>query len=391
MISINEAFKIVMNECRETGVEIIPFMESAGRILAEDIQSDVDMPPFNRASVDGYACRKAEIKSELKVIETIRAGKVPVHKPVSGQCSRIMTGAIVPDGYDMVFPVEDSEEITGGMVRFTGKLIKTNISWKAEDIKTGDTVLKKYKLINPQDIAVLASAGRTMITVSGKPKVAVISTGDEIVEPQIKPLLSQIRNSNAYQLLAQCARAGADANYYGIAPDDEEITFRLIEKAVSESDIVILTGGVSMGDFDFVPSVLKRAGFKLLFDQVNVQPGKPTTFGVHSGSVVFGLPGNPVSSFIQFETLVRPFISRMMKYEWEPQVRSLPMAGKYERRSSTRHGWIPVRVTPENLAEAIDYHGSAHITAFPYCDGIIGIVPGKNIIKKGEIVSVRQI
>jgi molybdopterin molybdotransferase len=391
MISIGEAFKIVMNECHETGVESIPFMESAGRILAEDIRSDVDMPPFNRSAVDGFACKKEDIFSDLEVIEMIRAGKVPVKKPGKGECSKIMTGAIVPDGCDMVFPVEDSLEIPGGKVKFSGKLIKTNISWKAEDIRSGDIVLRKYKLINPQDIAVLASVGKTMVNVSMRPKVAVISTGDELVEPHEKPHLSQIRNSNAYQLIAQCARAGARASYFGIAPDEEERTFGIIEKAVSESDIVILSGGVSMGDFDFVPAVLKRAGFRLLFDQVNVQPGKPTTFGVHPSSVVFGLPGNPVSSFIQFETLVRPFICRMMNFDWQPVVRTLPMAGKYERRSSSRYGWIPVRISPENFIEIIDYHGSAHITAFPYCDGIIGIEPGKSVIEKGDIVSVRQI
>lgn len=391
MISIGEAYKIVMDECRETGFEIIPFMESAGRILAEDIQSDVDMPPFNRAAVDGYACRKSDLSSDLQVVETVRAGKVPVHKPEAGQCTKIMTGAIVPEGCDMVFPVEDSEEIQGGRVRFTGKMIKINISWKAEDIKSGDPVLKKYKLINPQDIAVLASVGKTLVKVSRKPKVAVISTGDELVEPQEKPLLSQIRNSNAYQLLAQCGRAGADATYFGIAPDDEEITFGIIEKGVSESDIVILTGGVSMGDFDFVPSILKRAGFSLLFDQVNVQPGKPITFGVNPKAVVFGLPGNPVSSFIQFETLVRPFINRMMNYDWQPAIRPLPMADRYERKFASRHGWIPARITPDNKVEVIDYHGSAHITALPYCDGIIAIEPGKSVIEKGEIVSVRQI
>jgi molybdopterin molybdotransferase len=391
MISFEEAFRIVMSECRETGAETIPFMDSAGRILAEDIISDVDMPPFNRAAVDGYACKREDITSDLEVVEIIRAGKVPLHKPGNGKCSKIMTGAIVPDSCDMVFPVEDSFELPGGKVRYTGKQIKVNISWKAEDVSTGETVLKKFKFVNPQDIAVLASVGRTMVTVSRKPKVAVISTGDELVEPEKKPLLSQIRNSNAFQLLAQGRRAGADPEYYGIAPDDEEITYRIIEKAIAGSDIVILTGGVSMGDFDFVPSVLKRAGVKLLFDQVNVQPGKPTTFGVHSKSVVFGLPGNPVSSFIQFETLVRPFINKMMNFDWRPVIRSMPLADRYERKSSARYGWIPVRITTGNLAEIIDYHGSAHITAFPYADGITGIETGKNIIEKGEIVSVRQI
>jgi molybdopterin molybdotransferase len=302
-----------------------------------------------------------------------------------------MTGAIVPDGCDFVFPVEDSVDISGGFVKFTGIMTKANISWRAEDLKAGEMVLGKFKYMNPQDIAVLASVGKTMVSVSGKPRVAVLSTGDELVEPDRKPELSQIRNSNGWQLVAQAERAGARAKYYGIAPDDEGLTFTLISRAIDENDIVILTGGVSMGDFDFVPAVLKRAGAKLLFDQINVQPGKPTTFGVHDRAVVFGLPGNPVSAFIQFETLVRPFINLTMGYSWKPLIYKAEMAERYERKSASRFGWIPVKVNEEMKAVAVDYHGSAHISAFPYADGIIGIEAGRKFVEKGEEVSVRQI
>lgn len=391
MISFEEAFRIVMDNCVVTDIEEISFDRSHGRILAEDITSDMDMPPFNRAAVDGFACNREDLGSELEIIETIQAGMVPQKSVRRNQCSRIMTGSIVPEGCDFVFMVEDSEMVLTGKVIFKGMAHKSNMSQKGEDVKKGGILLRKGKLIRPQDIAVLASAGHTRVKVARKPLVGVISTGDELVEPGIRPGLSQIRNSNAYQLLAQVERAGGDGRYYGIAPDDEEATYQIVKKALGENEIVMLTGGVSMGDFDFVPGVLKRAGVNILFDQVNVQPGKPTTFGIHQSAVVFGLPGNPVSSFVQFETLVRPLINLKMGNEWKPLVRLLPMAADYSRRSADRAGWVPVAVTDNNEVDPVDYHGSAHISALPVADGLIPVPSGKKLIRKGEVVEVRQI
>jgi molybdopterin molybdotransferase len=391
MITFDEALDIVLSSSFETGTELISFRESLDRILAEEVISDIDMPPFNRSAVDGYACNRVDLQSELEMIEVIQAGKIPKRKVGKGQCSKIMTGAIVPEGCDLVFMVEDAKTLPSGKVVFNGSGSKSNMSVKGEDVKAGDIVLYRGKLIKPQDIAVFASAGYTEVRVSKKTLIGVISTGDELVEPGKNPDISHIRNSNSYQLLAQITRAGGTGRYYGIAPDVEKTTFEMIQKAVNENDMVILTGGVSMGDFDFVPAVLKKAGVKILFNQVNVQPGKPTTFGIHPEAVVFGLPGNPVSSFIQFETLVRPLICKMMGYDWKPLIQILPMAEKYERKSGLRASWVPVIITYERKIKPVDYHGSAHISALPYTDGIIAIAPGKIIIEKGELADVRQI
>ena len=391
MITFEEAYKTVINSAFGTGTETISFMDSINRVLDEDVASDIDMPPFNRSAVDGYACDRIDINNDLEVIEVIAAGKEPVKCVGKNQCSKIMTGAIVPDGSDIVFMVEDSEILSSGKVRFTGRDPKVNISFKGEDVKAGDVVLNPGKLIKPQDIAVMASVGHINVRVKKMPLTGVLSTGDELVEPSGFPGISQIRNSNAYQLITQVNRAGGMGRYYGIAPDVEEATYKMIKKAINENDIVVLTGGVSMGDFDFVPAVLERAGVKILFDQVNVQPGKPTTFGVHPKAVVFGLPGNPVSSFIQFETLVRPLINRMMGYEWKPIEQKLPMAVRYERKSTVRMGWVPVIINGKREVEPVDFHGSAHISALPYADGIIAVKAGIKIVEKGEIVSVRQI
>jgi molybdopterin molybdotransferase len=391
MITIDEAFDIVMKSASETETEVVSFMDSLGCVLAEDIISDVNMPPFNRSAVDGYACNRNYLGSEMEVLEVIPAGKRPERALGPNQCSKIMTGAEVPEGGDFVFMVEDSEVLPSGKVRYTGTGSKYHISKKGEDVKKGDIVLKKGKLIKPQEIAVLASVGYTTVRVGKVPHIGIISTGDELVEPSDVPGMSQIRNSNAYQLLSQVRRAGGIGHYYGIAPDIESETFNMVSKALNENDIVLLTGGVSMGDFDFVPEVLQKAGVKILFDQINVQPGKPTTFGVHQEALVFGLPGNPVSSFVQFEILVRPVICKMMGYYWEPVTYILPMAVRYERKSPVKFNWLPVFVTPEKEVSPVEYHGSAHITAMPYTDGLVALPVGKNVIEKGELVSVRQI
>jgi len=391
MISFDNAYEIVMDSSINLGTETVSFTDSLNRTLACDIKSDMDMPPFNKATVDGFACRKADLGNELAILETIAAGTHP-EKAISGnQCSRIMTGAPVPGGADVVIMVEDSIIRPNGKVKFTGSSTKENIAARGEDIKTGEIVLQHGKLIKPQDIAVMASVGCTSLVVSKMPRVAVISSGDELVEPSEKPGLSQIRNSNAYQLMAQIARAGAAGSYLGIAKDDEEATFKIVKSAISESDLVLITGGVSMGDFDFIPAVLEKAGVKILFSRVNIQPGKPTTFGIHPDAIVFGLPGNPVSSFVIFELLVKPLICKMMGNKYEPVSIPLVMKSSFYRRSADRLGWIPVMITKEGMVTPVEYHGSAHISSLTLAFGLIPLNVGIKTIEKGEVVSVRQI
>ena len=391
MIQLEKAYEIVMNSAFITGIETVPFTESMNRILAEDIISDVDLPPFSKSNMDGYACRREDLNHELEVIETIPAGKVPAKRISPDKCSKIMTGAPLPSGADYVFMVEDSKILESGRVKCTRPSNKDNISKKGEDVRKGDVVLEPGIKIRPQDVAVMAAAGWTEIKVRKKPVVAVISSGNELVEPGEKPENAQIRNSNAYQLMLQIRRAGGEEKYYGIAPDDETKTMNVIEKAISENDIVIITGGVSMGDFDFIPSVLLRLGVNILFSKVAVQPGKPTIFGTHEKSLVFGLPGNPVSSFMQFEMLVRPLISKMMDYQWQPMDVIFPMKDRYSRKSSDRMALLPVVFTEDGFVAPVDYHGSAHILALSEADGIIAIPVGIQTIQKGEQVSVRQI
>ncbi len=391
MIPFEKAYEIVMNSAFSTGTETIPFTDALNRVLAEPVTSDIDMPPFNKASVDGFALRKSDIGNDLEIIETIPAGKHPDRNLGTNQCSRIMTGAPVPEGADCVIMVEDTEILPSGKVRFKASFTKENIAFRAEDVKKGDVVISPGSIIRPQDIAVMASAGHTSVTVGKLPHIGVISSGSELVEPHVIPARSQIRNSNSFQLMAQIERAGGSGKYYGIATDDEDITFSFVEKAIAENDIVLISGGVSMGDFDFVPSVLEKAQVKILFSRVAVQPGKPTIFGLHKKAVVFGLPGNPVSSFIIFELLVRPLIFKMMDCQWKPLEIRLPMKEKFSRKFAERMALIPVILTSDGMVMPSEFHGSAHISALTRSDGIVALKAGLKTIEKGEIVSVRQI
>jgi molybdopterin molybdotransferase len=302
-----------------------------------------------------------------------------------------MTGAMVPQGADWVVKIEDTEPAGENRIRITGKASKSNIALKGEDVNTGDIVVPEGTCILPQHIAIMASVGHVMPDVYKKLKTGIISTGDEIVEPDQQPGLSQIRNSNGPQLMAQAARAGADPKYYGIAPDDEEETFEIFSGALAVSDIVILSGGVSMGAFDFIPRVFDRLGVELHFKTVAIQPGKPTVFGTMKDKYIFGLPGNPVSSFTTFELFVRPLMAKVMGGNPGRKDIKLPLGKTYRRKKADRMSWIPVKFSKDCSLLPLEYHGSAHISALVEADAIAAIPAGMTEVKEGELLDARQI
>ncbi len=393
MIEIEEALNIVLNSVQSIlKSERIDFADSLGRFLAEDVTSDINMPPFDKSAMDGYACRREDLGSELQVIDVIPAGKVPEKSIGKSQCAKIMTGAIVPEGANCVIMIEYTEEIGDNSIRFTFDHTNNNICYFAEDIKNGDLVLEKGIKIKPQHIAMMASVGYTRPFVFKQPKVGIISTGDELVEPDIFPGKSQIRNSNGHQLVAQVKRVGAIPDYVGIAEDSEEVTYNTISKTLNKNDIVLLTGGVSMGDFDFVPEIMVKCGVDIKFKSLAVKPGKPTIFGTfNNDKFIFGLPGNPVSSYTQFEILVKPLIGKLMGASEIEQLIKLPMGIEYSRRKSFRKSFIPVNISNDGKVYPIEYHGSAHIHSYVNAYGIISIDIGKEKLEIGELVDVRQI
>jgi len=391
MITLDQAKKIAFVKAQTIGIEQVGLFSSLGKILASDIFSDVDMPPFNKSAMDGYACRRADLGLDLIQMETIRAGVAPIFKIESGQCSKIMTGAQVPEGADMVFMVEHSEILPSGKIRFTGTNSRSNICLRGEDVKTGDLVQKAGTLIKPQHIAILASVGCTNPLVYVAPTIGVISTGSELVDSSQKPGLSQIRNSNGPQICVQAKKYGFGFNYFGIVPDDKDLTKKLIQTSVEENDVTILSGGVSVGDFDFVPSVIDELGFTIHFNKINIKPGQHTTFASRDNKYIIGLPGNPVSSFIQFEVFVLPFLHRLMNFTETEFIVRLKLSHDFTRKRADRQECLPVELTENNEVRMIDYHGSAHIHAYHSAFGYIAVPAGVSEIKKGEWINVRPL
>jgi len=404
MIKFEEAYKIMMNHSERYVLkcETVDLLKSLNRVLSEDIISDMNMPPFDKAAMDGYACRKEDIHNELEVIEIVAAGQIPQKEIGKNEAAKIMTGAMLPKGADAIIIVENTQEIAPNRIKNTkiGKNLNIcqveiddkpnlNICYVGEDVKAGEIVLTKGKLIKPEDIAILASVGCVHVPVSKQIRVAIIATGSELVEPHQKPSISQIRNSNSVQLVAQLSAMGAIASYIGIADDVEEATQAIINKAISENDVILLTGGVSMGDFDLVPAIVEKTGFEILFHHLAVQPGKPTLLAVKDDKFLFGLPGNPVSAFTQFELLTKPLIYKMMGHNFEPLPIKMPLAATYLRKKDNRKSWIPVQITKNGTVQVVSYHGSAHINALSFAHGLIVIEIGQKEILEGTLVDVR--
>lgn len=392
MITQKEACEIMMAQARALESEPVGLDEALNRVLAgEDIRSDMDMPPFIKSAMDGYACRREDLDNSLRVVETLKAGAEPQKKIGPNECSKIMTGGMVPEGADCVIMVEQTEELDATTIRFTAETTRDNICLKGEDIQTGDVVLSPGIRLRPQHIAMLASVGCVRPQVARKPRVAIIATGDELVEPDVKPKISQIRTSNSHQLMAQVLTADSIPTYYGIALDTEESVDATLKKAMAENDVVILSGGVSMGDLDFVPAIMKANGFKILFEEIAIQPGKPTTFGVSEAAFAVGLPGNPVATFTQFELLVKPFLYRLMGHDYRPPNIRLPMARTHTRKRAIRESWFPAQITPEGTILPCEFHGSAHVNSLCEADALATMPAGVASLDEGELVSVRML
>jgi len=390
-ISLEQAIELALSKAITLSAENVSYWASPGRILAEDVYADVNMPPFDKSAMDGYACKAEDLGKWLDIAEVIAAGSPPSCCIQSGQCSKIMTGAEVPKGADTVFIIEQSELNEKNQVRFTGKGQSKNICYTGEDVKKGDLVLKSGTHLKAQHIAILSAVGCTEPLVYRTPRVGIISTGSELVEPQFLPAGSQIRNSNGHQMYIQAKACQCEVNYYGIVADDESDTQQMMLQSTQENDVTLISGGVSVGDFDYVPHIIRKLGFDIILSKIAVKPGKHTTFAFKENKYIIGLPGNPVSSFIQFELFVRPFLQKLMNYHAPDVTIPLPLASGYQRRKADRQEFIPIKLNSQSEVEPIPYHGSAHIHAYDEAWGFMAIPQGITAFEKGETVIVRPL
>lgn len=317
MLSVEEARQRILDAIRVLPSEKRGFLDSLGYVLAEDVYAVENIPPFRNSAMDGYAVIAEDTQDaskkhpiELSTIESIPAGCAPTMRVGHGQAARIMTGAMMPNGADAVVIIEETQP-EANRVKVFGSVAKDeNVRFAGESVKQGDLVMAKGKLIRPPEISMLASVNQSTTKVYRRPKVAVISTGDELTplgEP-LKP--GKIRDSNRYGIYAQIQEAECYPIDMGIAIDDEMALERKFRHAVNQADAIVTSGGVSAGDHDSVRTVLARMG-EINFWRVAMKPGKPQAFGFIDGVPIFGLPGNPVSSLVVFELFVRPALLKM--------------------------------------------------------------------------------
>jgi molybdopterin molybdotransferase len=325
LLPVEEALRRILELSAPLGTEEIPFDRALGRVLQEEIRAAHDYPLFDRSLMDGYAVIAADLATvprTMRVGQDIPAGTDPggLRSIVPGTAARIMTGAPLPPGADAVLIVEETEEVAGerNVIRARSAVRSgANLARRGDDIGKGELLLTPGEFLGPGEIGVLAATGRTRVRVGQRPRVAVLSTGDELVEPHREPGPGRIRNSNGPLLAALTRRAGGEAMPLGIAPDDGPALRKAIEKGLGH-DALLLSGGVSMGTCDLVGETLQSLGVEVLFERVAIKPGKPFTFGRRGGAMVFACPGNPVSSYVIFQVFIRPALRRLLGFPADP-------------------------------------------------------------------------
>ncbi len=397
MLDVTTAQAEVLRHAAPRKPRVVPVGSSTlGLVLAEDVYADRDLPPFPKAMMDGFAVRFADCgiaKTTLTILEEVTAGMVPTKVIGAGQASRVMTGAAVPDRADAMVMVEDcrvdGERVTIG----TSVIVGQHIQPVGREMRKGETVLAAGTLLGPAHFAVLSTVGRTAVKAYMPPNVAILATGNELVEPAMTPGPGQIRNSNVTMLVAQCVQVNSRPRSLGIARDEREHLRSMIREGLT-ADVLILSGGVSAGTLDLVPEVLQELGVKPVFHKVAMKPGKPLFFGTHESTLVFGLPGNPVSSFVGFELFVRPAILRMRNVSnpVTPMVR-LPLVEQTQHKSD-RPTYHPARIVAQENGEAVQlvpWHGSPDLKGLCAANALVLLEPGERTYAAGTIVPTMRL
>jgi molybdopterin molybdotransferase len=396
---LQEAQKIVLDATHPLGVEKVGLLQALGRVLAEDIIASRDNPPWDNSAMDGFAVRWEDIRQEhaitkpvtLKVVEDVPAGKAATKTVHAGEAIRIMTGAPVPRGADSVVKVEETEPSADSVRIFKEVERGANIRPQGEDVKKGDCIIAKGTQVRPGEAGMLAILARSFVVVYQAPRVAILSTGDELADLDERFNEDKIVNSNSYGIAAAVQEAGAIPVMLGIAKDHpvslkEKITHGL------NADILVLSGGVSMGDYDFTKPVFKELGAEMHFWHLAIRPGQPLAFGKIQGKLAFGLPGNPVSSMVTFEQLVRPAILKMSGHRTygRPVVQAVfqeRFSKKPDRRHflrgilSREHGNLVVRTTGPQ--------GSGILTSMVKANGLIDVPEEIERLSPGDTVKVQ--
>jgi molybdopterin molybdotransferase len=402
MISIDEALQRVLAEAQPLQAEESSVPDALGQALAEDVFAPHDVPPFDNSAMDGFAVNAAETVGAgpgspvvVKVGESIPAGHAPTRALVPGEAAKIMTGAPLPTGADAVIEVEATEEEAGKVRLLRPVTAGDNVRRHGEDVVKGEQVLSTGDVLRAPEVGFLASLGRSSVRVHRRPRVAIISTGSELVEPGEELVPGKIRNSNGYSLEAQCREAGALPVRLGVAPDEYGVTRAMMEEGLGY-DVLITSGGVSVGEFDFVKEVQDDLGVQRRLWQVAMKPGKPLAFGVRGRTLVFGVPGNPVAAMVSFELFVRPALLRLMGHR---HVRRPVYRALIQEELKNRHGRtqvVRVRAWWQDgrwLATSTGPQGSGILRSMVLANGLVFVTAEQDRVPAGselDLVLLRE-
>jgi len=390
MLTVEEALAQILSRVKPLETERADLFDALGRVLAEPIVSRREIPPWPNSSMDGYAVRSADSGDvELAVVGRIAAGSMPARGVGPGETMRIFTGAPMPPGADAVVPQEDVVA-TDGHIRLSARVDPgAYVRLAGEDVRVGDRVLDAGHVLGAAEIGLLATLGHTQVSVYRRPRVAVLSTGNELADLGTEPAAGQIPNTNTYSLMAQIVEAGGEAINLGVAPDRlDAIEERL--RAGLDADMLVSSAGVSVGELDLVKDALTTLGAELHLWKVSMRPGKPITFGSVAGRPVFGLPGNPVSAMVTFELFVRPALRRLAGHRVLDRARIRASAADRIANPGSRRGYLRVTLARDAgrwTATLTGDQGSAILSSMVRADGL-AVVPGDTIIEQGEDVEI---
>jgi molybdopterin molybdotransferase len=394
MITVEEAEKIILEQATGYGVEIVPFEQALGRVLAEDIKSDRDFPPYNRVTMDGVAINFEAIEngiSTFRIKVTQAAGDEPVDIEDPAECIEIMTGAMLPASTDTVVRYEDLE-LRAGLATLVTKGIRKgqNIHYKGKDKKQDDLVAETGSVVTPAIISLIASVGESELRVKKLPGVVILSSGNELVDVDQAPGPFQIRKSNNHTVKAVLKQHGLDAELLHL-PDDEEVIKKQLAICLENYDVMILSGGVSMGKFDHLPRVLAALKVKQLFHNVKQRPGKPFWFGRHeNGQLVFAFPGNPVATFMCLHRYFLPWLYAAMGAKEKPQLRAV-LSGRVSFHFPLKY-FLQVKLHYNEycqlMATPVEGNGSGDFANLADTDAFMELPLEKNEFKRGEVFRV---
>ncbi len=372
--------------------ERLPLREAAGRVLAADVPSPLDIPPFDRVTMDGYALAAGETASVLPVAGEVRAGQDSELNVRPGTAVKIMTGAPAPPGTARVVPVELTRERDGVVEILDAAALapgaRRNLAPRGEDLRAGDPVVRAGERLDPVRLAALAACGVAEVEVTRRPRPALLATGDEVVRELVERDRAGVLDANTPLLQGLLGSFDYEASVADPAavPDDPAVTTEALARALDRTGVVVLTGGVSAGAHDYVPRALAALGFEIHFSRVAIKPGKPTTFATGPRGVVFGLPGNPVSVFVTCHLYLLPALALLEGSRRRLRFLPVPLAGDLAVEPSPRIQLLPARLSPTGEAAVLPYHGSGHLQALAAAEGLVRVEPDVAHVPGGTLL-----